>query len=341
MGGAGSVEQGWGVAWLSSPGSMVAPTHSVCPDTTSRPTAMLAGPVLWRLKLSRWQMPAVIPIRDTTRDPHRILLQGSASEFIFRISAMVARLAGTKEAARVWLPPHHYGDYAQAALVWGLDPTSICAEADLIWACEPSSPLGQPLDGLRQQVAALRPGQHLLLDRAYEPLRLCGQTSLDAIEIDRIWQIWTPNKALGLTGVRAAYAIAPLQAGDQVNQLLALTPSWPVGAHGVAMLQAWISSAAQDWLRASLETLRHWKQRQLNLCQGLGWQVMPSQANYFVVRPVSRDLGHDLALLRQAGIKLRDAKSFGLPGCVRLGVLDPQAQDALARAWPALEGTHR
>jgi histidinol-phosphate aminotransferase len=33
--------------------------------------------------------------------------------------------------------------------------------------------------------------------------------------------------------------------------------------------------------------------------------------------------------LREAGIKLRDATSFGLPGHVRLGVLPPDAQDAL------------
>jgi histidinol-phosphate aminotransferase len=35
------------------------------------------------------------------------------------------------------------------------------------------------------------------------------------------------------------------------------------------------------------------------------------------------------AQLRTQGIKLRDATSFGLPGWVRLGVLPPQAQDAL------------
>jgi histidinol-phosphate aminotransferase len=36
------------------------------------------------------------------------------------------------------------------------------------------------------------------------------------------------------------------------------------------------------------------------------------------------------ATLRTQGIKLRDATSFGLPGWVRLGVLPPVAQDALA-----------
>jgi histidinol-phosphate aminotransferase len=40
-----------------------------------------------------------------------------------------------------------------------------------------------------------------------------------------------------------------------------------------------------------------------------------------------------LAELRAQGIKLRDATSFGLSDHVRLGVLAPAAQDALAQAW--------
>ena len=42
-----------------------------------------------------------------------------------------------------------------------------------------------------------------------------------------------------------------------------------------------------------------------------------------------------LAMLRQQGIKLRDATSFGLPGWFRLGVRPPESQQAL---WRALEG---
>lgn len=268
--------------------------------------------------------------------PQRILLAASASEFIFRISSLMARSCGATRPARVWLPPHHYGDYAQAALAWGLARSAGPENADLLWACEPSSPLGQPHVGLREQVDALRDDQQLVLDRAYSPLRLQGQSSLAATDLDRVWQLWTPNKALGLTGVRAAYVIAPLQGGDMALRLQQIAPSWPVGAHGVAMLQSWSKAVVQDWLQASLATLLAWKQRQLDLCQSLGWEVMTSEANYFIARPASQDLVHDLGLLRAQGIKLRDAASFGLPGCVRLGVLAPGAQHALELAWKTI-----
>ena len=69
----------------------------------------------------------------------RIVLAASASEFIFRITAMVARRGGRAAA----LPKYSYGDYAHAAAAHGLTVNVAPTDADLCWACEPSSPLGQ------------------------------------------------------------------------------------------------------------------------------------------------------------------------------------------------------
>jgi histidinol-phosphate aminotransferase len=267
--------------------------------------------------------------------PARIVLAGSASEFIFRISAWVARRhAG---GGRVWLPAHGYGDYARAAQAWGLALEAQPQSASLLWACDPASPLGMPHPGLAALVEGLTEGQMCVLDSAYEPLRLQGALSLSDAQRDRVWQLWTPNKALGLTGVRAAYAIAPHGAQTLVTQLAAVAPSWPVGAHGVALLHAWTLPTVQAWLAYSLATLREWKQRQIRCCEALGWQVTPSVANFFCARPASDDLAADLQRLRAHGIKLRDTTSFGLPGQVRLGVLAPPAQDALMAAWTSIK----
>ncbi|MCJ0762944.1 aminotransferase class I/II-fold pyridoxal phosphate-dependent enzyme [Variovorax terrae] len=262
----------------------------------------------------------------------RVVLAASASEFIFRITASVAQQGG--EA--VWLPPHHYGDYAQAAEAWGLRPTALPQDAALAWCCEPSSPLGAAQPGLPALVAAAAPAS-VVLDRAYEPLRLQGAPALDEAGLRRVWQLWTPNKALGLTGVRAAYAIAPAGSEEAAAQLERLAPSWPLGAHGVALLQAWCEPAVQHWLAGSLATLREWKARQIALCEALGWACLPSDANFFCARPGVPDLGPALRSLRAQSIKLRDCTSFGLAGQVRLAVLPPAAQDALAGAWQQIQ----
>jgi len=259
------------------------------------------------------------------------VLAASASEFIQRITAAVVRCGGRT----VNLPAHAYADYAQAAQAWRLDP----AEADraaLVWCCDPSSPLGQSQPALAARVDGLAADATGVLDLAYEPLRLQGRVGLTAAQRDRLWQLWTPNKALGLTGVRAAYAIAPAHAhaaDDVLNAVLALAPSWPLGAHGVALLQSWVAPATQAWLAASRDTLRAWKLHQLALCEYvLGWACEPSEGNFFCTRPATIDLPALAARLRQQGIKLRDTASFGLPGRVRLAVLPPAAQDALHAA---------
>lgn len=238
----------------------------------------------------------------------------------------------------VWLPPHGYGDYAQAARAHRLALSSKPANAQLLWACKPSSPLGGAQPGLAGVVDAHTRTAIVVLDRAYEPLRLGGATSLTAAQLDTVWQLWTPNKALSLTGVRAAYAIAPLHAEATAAELDQLCPSWPVGAHGVAMLQAWTRSEVQAWLAASLQTLRDWKARQIALCESLGWRCLPSEANFFCARPTLPEgltLVQALDQLRAQGIKLRDTCSFALPGHVRISVQPPDAQGALAAAWHA------
>ncbi len=216
-------------------------------------------------------------------DRARVLLAGSASEFIFRITGWVAR----QRTATVRVPQHGYGDYAQAACAWGLRVVT-SGPADLHWSADPSSPLG-------------------------------------------------------LTGVRAAYAVAPAGSDDAIAQLEDLCPSWPLGTHGVAMLRAWVQPPTQTWLAESLIALNEWKTRQTALLQHLGWHCLPSHANFFCARPYGDNLHADLDTridhLRRHSIKLRSAESFGLPGHVRLSVLPSVAQDALKAAWLDIRAT--
>lgn len=264
-------------------------------------------------------------------EPARLLFAASASEFIFRITALAAR-----EGLGVGLPPHAYGDYAEAARAHGLAIADPATAAGLRWACDPSSPLG----AAQADLASLGSAPIAVLDRAYEPLRLSGTLALAPAQLERFWQLWTPNKALGLTGVRAAYVIAPAGEQARVAALEALCPSWPVGAHGVALLEAWHGEEAQRWLAASRASLRAWKARQLALLGELGWDCLASDANFFCARPALPDgwaLAEALDALRARGIQLRDCASFGLPGRVRLGVLGPASQDALHNAWQQLQ----
>lgn len=292
--------------------------------------------------------------------PERVLLMASASEALARLCA-AARSLGVQ---RVWWPRQHFGDVARLSLAHGLQPVDDVAQAEWLWCCEPGTPHGQNQPELASwRAGELNPAAVLVLDCAYAPLRLLGQASLDEAAMQTVWQLWSPNKALGLTGVRAAYLVAPasaVQAGGLPPlqsggvharshallhprlhaQLLALAPSWAVGAHGVAMLTAWCQPAVQRWLADSRQQLADWKARQQALCDELGWAWLPSSANYFLARP-GADWAGQPVWRAQSGIKLRDAESFGLPGWVRLGVRPPDSQQALRQAVLAWRSRHK
>ena len=261
--------------------------------------------------------------------PERIVPAASASEFIRRATQAVAQRwpgAGVHAA----LPG--YADYAAAAGVVGLRRVDDAGAARLVWHTEPSSPRGET-----RPPPAVVAGALLVIDCAYEPLRLQGDRQPLP---PTAWQLWSPNKALGLVGVRGAYAVAPDNApGERWRRAFdALAPSWPLGAHGVAMLHAWAQPAAQAWVRASLDTLREWKHEQLARCASLGWVCEPSVVPFFIARwpalaGAARARERRIAHLRDRGIKLRDTASLGLPGCVRVSVQAPSAQRALVRHW--------
>lgn len=275
-------------------------------------------------------------------DAERIVVAASASEFIFRITAAIAQRGN----AVVSLPAHSYGDYAAAARAWQL-PVQYDLQIDadttdrLIWRCDPSSPTGQADEQLGALVDGLAASAVCVVDLAYEPLRLDGTLALNTQQLNRVWQLWTPNKALGMTGVRAAYAVAPSGSQDLVALLQRLSHSWPVGAHGVALLESWTLPSAQQWVVDSLVTVRSWKQAQTDLCNAMGWQSMTSVSNFYCARPPVPAIEVMCRQLRASGIKLRDTASFGLPHHVRLGVLPPQAHAALHEAWRKLAQASR
>lgn len=293
----------------------------------------------------------------------RIIPTAGSSEGIRRLS-LAAKLCGVRQ---VWVPQPAYADYALAAQALGLhvmpvdEPmawldlqamTPADAPPSLLWLCEPCNPTGGSLPAafwarlaqvLCSRTSEQWPSLMVALDRAYEPLRLDGHDPVPASLAAQCWQLWSPNKALGLTGVRAGWITAPdAVAGDLAERVRrhvqALAPSWVLSAEGVTLLMHWHDEATQAWLRASLAELQGWRRE---LRQGLAdraWLLAPSVTLFVLAqapRPLQPHLPSMHAQLRQQGIKWRDGHSFGLPGHIRLRAHCPQAQAAFFAALDA------
>ena len=289
--------------------------------------------------LTRYPDPAHTAVREALAAwhgvaPGRIVIAASASEFIQRFTAVSARLA----PGPVAVPAHAYGDCARAAAACGRQVVQGGEagepSATLRWHCGPSSPLG--VDDPPPHAMHCADGAQgvTVLDAVYAPLRLQGRSSWDRAAQAAVFTLHSPNKALGLTGVRAAYAVAPAGARwvPWLQALQAAAPSWPLGAEGVALLSAWPSPVVQQWLAGTLGTLREWKALQVAALQALDAEVHASVTPFFCAR-----LGVPLQALREHGVQVRDATSFGLLGWARLSVMPPLAQQVLVDALRVLK----
>ncbi|WP_342451230.1 aminotransferase class I/II-fold pyridoxal phosphate-dependent enzyme [Piscinibacter koreensis] len=321
------------------------------------PTALAA---VQAADATRYPDPAARAVRQALAalhgvEPERILLAASASEFIQRITAVTGRLW----PGAVQVPRWAYGDYAVAAAAWGRAchvegeqgaegasgeerVGSACRRqpCTLRWYADPTSPMG--LDGDPPDVDARR--FPAVLDAVYAPLRLQGTSAWTASGRDAVFVLHSPNKALGLTGVRGAYAVAPAHdSGDGVagydvtacrKALQAAAPSWPLSAHADAMLRAWALPETQAWVADSHAVLAGWKSDLLRRLSARGFEVRASVTPYAVVRP---RIWVEPALLREHEVGVRDTSSFGLPGWWRVSVQAPAAQDAFMHALDLAE----
>ena len=270
---------------------------------------------------------------DHEVESERILPAAGGSEAIRRLT-LAAHLQGLRQ---VWVPQPGFGDYAQAALALGMEIRRYANAAELraneapalIWVCEPRNPSGSSLGAtaLLDLPGRVANGSLIVIDRACEPLRLQGDpTPLPA----GCWELHCPNKALGLTGVRAAYLLAPAFEESRIRTLLSLAPSWVLSTEGQVLLMHWHEAETQHWISDSREQLRQWTTQQRALLSGLGWRQLDSSTHFWLAKPPG-----PLPDLRAQGIKLRDATSFGLPGWVRIAALAPESQQALSRALQA------
>lgn len=305
---------------------------------------------------SRYPDPHYLALRQALGDAHgvepeRVLPCSGGAEAIRRLS-LAAHLGGVRE---VWVPQPGFGDYATAAQALGL-PWRGFADADalilalqrqaslddvpvLVWLCEPCNPTGATLtpgqwQALAQALDANRAA--LCLDLAYDPLRLDGGTALPEALADRVWRLHCPNKALGLTGVRAAYLLAPTHDLPALphGRVQSLAPSWVLAVEGQTLLMHWIAARASTHLRESRERLRADWQALRDALQARGWQWMAPRDGFCTAFGLAWP-GHTtdlLAPLREHGIKLRDAHSFGLPGWFRLSAQPENARTALLHA---------
>ena len=196
----------------------------------------------------------------------------------------------------------------------------------LVWLCQPNNPSGQawPADALADIAACCEAADALLvLDAAYYDL---GQLSMPLPA--NCVQLWSLTKTYCIPGLRVAYAIASAEVAAVLERA---APPWQTSSHAQAAACWSFGTEAAAFRQQSIPALHaltaSLKVSFKNDMQALGMRLWPSVTPYFLLEV--GDASRCKASAYQAGLRLRDCSSFGLPRWVRLATQQPEANAAL------------
>jgi histidinol-phosphate aminotransferase len=284
-----------------------------------------------RADVSRYPDPKYTRLRDTLASfhgttPDRIVVGAGASELILRL---VRRLRGAvHQLAPTFSEYAHGARIAKKRVISSRTPEGFLRarskDAGIGFLCWPNNPTGDawPLDFVAE-AAAVGP---LVLDMAYASL--CGEARRAALEAaaEKAYRLYSPNKAFGLTGVRAAYVIAPRP--DET--LASLAPSWVIGQDAVNFLEAICEQRAAEWLTQGIPQLKRWRTQLARSLEALGLEVRESPATFLIAR--AGEATRVASELRARDIRIRDCSSFSLSEWIRMSAQPNAAQKVLLTA---------
>jgi len=200
----------------------------------------------------------------------------------------------------------------------------------ICFICNPNNPTGVYLSrGAIEAILAAMPDGLLVLDEAYIAFVGNAWNSTTLTARDNCVLLRSMTKDYGMPGLRLGYAVAHREI---IGALRRVMPPWSVNSAALAVGAAVLEK--DGYLAESLRQVRRARDTLVEGLTGLGLKVLPSAANYCLVR-VGNGAAFRSALLDK-GIQVRDGASFGLPEYVRIAPRTPPENDKLLAAIAAV-----
>ncbi|WNG47584.1 histidinol-phosphate aminotransferase family protein [Archangium minus] len=297
----------------------------------------------------RYPHPTALPLREPVARLHGMPLDGVVvgNGSVELIWALARAFAGPGRHALVLTPA--FGEYAQAVRASGATVDTLAAKGppfewdlevllatlrrqkpSLLFICRPSNPSLAvfPLEAVRAAAKAA-PETLVVVDEAYQPL-------FEGVEPMRpegnIVVLRSLTKVFALPGLRLGYLLGEPRL---VHAVQASLPPWNVSAPALAAGRVALECLGQvDTVRTEISRLRRAQQE---LLSEAGAQVDATGGTFLLCRvPEARSFATAAV---QAGIRVRDCTSLGLPHHIRLGVRLESDHALLRAAWRRIRET--
>jgi histidinol-phosphate aminotransferase len=214
---------------------------------------------------------------------------------------------------------------------WSLPVRALVATgARAIYLANPNAPSGTavPIEAVEKLARAFDGA--LLIDEAYADFAEANCLEL-AIRLPNVIVTRTLSKAYGLAGVRFGFAVAH---PEIVREMAKVKDSYNCDALSIAAATAAILD--QEYARTTWAKIRTERQRLSRALEGVGWSVLPSQANFVLATVPGGQAAQVQAELKSRGVLVRHFDVPGLQDKLRITVGTTDDTDALLAAMRAL-----
>ena len=210
---------------------------------------------------------------------------------------------------------------------WGIPEPYFADPAPLRFLVNPDSPTGAFRDaGTVRRAAESAPGV-LVLDEAYVDFAPGHRLDL-ARELPNVVVVRTFSKSSALAGVRVGYAVAN---PELVRSLDLVKDSYSVSRLAEAAAAAAIADSRHR--RRIVDAVTAGRDALAGFLAGLGFEVLPSAANFLLVRPPAAVSAPQLATaLRERRILVRRYSTEALAGWLRITIGSPPEMAQLKSA---------
>lgn len=203
--------------------------------------------------------------------------------------------------------------------------------ARLIFLCNPNNPTGsvtstEDIERILRQVSCT-----VVVDEVYR--EFYGQSVVPLLsQYDNLVVLRSFSKFAGIAGARVGYLITNPALSTVCN-----TIRFPMGVSLFsAKIAEYVLTYDRQWIKDTVALIISERERMTAAVRDIGYQVYPSQANFFLVR-FGENAQEIYSQLKSRGILIRDRSSKQyLAGCARISVRSPQENDVLIAALRAL-----
>ncbi|TAM48559.1 MAG: histidinol-phosphate transaminase [Burkholderiaceae bacterium] len=211
-------------------------------------------------------------------------------------------------------------DYARA------DPLEVGG----VVIANPNAPTGcaLPLAAIEQLLQS-QPRRVVLVDEAY--VDFGGDSAIGLIaRYPNLLVVQTLSKARSLAGLRVGFAVGQRHLIEALERVKDSFNSYPLDR--LALAGAVAAYQDRDHFEQTRAAVMHSREGLTLALEDLGFEVLPSSANFILVHHPGRDAAQLAQALRERGILVRHFKLPRVAQHLRISIGTPQQCDALVRA---------